>query len=58
MNTYVPMRRANKKRRLRKLPSTARKGKKGQVLILWAAFPRKSVSPKNATYARNMGAHT
>ncbi len=35
-----------------------KKGKKGQVLILRPAFPRKSVSQKNATYARSMGAHT
>jgi hypothetical protein len=35
-----------------------KKGKKGQVLILRPAFPRKSVSPKIATYARNMGAPT
>ncbi len=34
-----------------------KKGKKGQVLILRPAFPRKSVSQKIATYARNMGAH-
>jgi hypothetical protein len=35
-----------------------KKGKKGQVLILRSAFPRKSVLQKNATYARSMGAHT
>jgi hypothetical protein len=35
-----------------------KKGKKGQVLILRPAFPRKSVSQKNATYANSMGAHT
>jgi hypothetical protein len=35
-----------------------KKGKKGQVLILRPAFPRKSISQKNATYARSMGAHT
>jgi hypothetical protein len=35
-----------------------KKGKKGQVLILRPAFPRKPVSQKNATYARSMGAHT
>ncbi len=35
-----------------------KKGKKGQVLILRPAFPRKSVSQKNSTYARNMGVHT
>jgi hypothetical protein len=35
-----------------------KKGKKGQVLILRPAFPRKSVSQKIATYARSMGAHT
>ncbi len=35
-----------------------KKGKKGQVLILWPAFPRKSVSQKNATYARSMGVRT
>ncbi len=34
MNAYVPLRRASKKRRPRKLPSTARKGRKGPVLIL------------------------
>ncbi len=36
----------------------SKKGKKGQVLILRPAFPRKSVSQKVATYARSMGAHT
>jgi hypothetical protein len=35
-----------------------KKGKKGQVLILRPAFPRKSVSQKNATSARSMEAHT
>jgi hypothetical protein len=35
-----------------------KKGKKGQVLILRPVFPKKSVSQKIATYARNMGAHT
>jgi hypothetical protein len=35
-----------------------KKGEKGWVLILRPAFPRKSVLQKNATYARNMGAHT
>jgi hypothetical protein len=35
-----------------------KKGKKGQVLILRPAFPRKPVSPEIATYARSMGAHT
>ncbi len=35
-----------------------KKGKKGQVLILRPAFPRKSILQKIATYARNMGAHT
>jgi hypothetical protein len=52
------MRRASKKRRLRKLPLTARKGRKGQILILQPAFPRKSVLQKIASYARSMGAHT
>jgi hypothetical protein len=36
----------------------SKKGKKGQVLILRPAFPRKSVSQKNATNVRSMGAHT
>jgi hypothetical protein len=35
-----------------------KKGEKGQVLILRPAFPRKSISQKNATYAKSMGAHT
>ncbi len=35
-----------------------KKGEKGQVLILRPAFPRKSVSPNIATYARNMGVPT
>jgi hypothetical protein len=35
-----------------------KKGKKGQVLILRPAFTRKYVSPKIATSARSMGAHT
>jgi hypothetical protein len=35
-----------------------KKGKKGQVLILWPAFPRKPVLPKNAISARSMGART
>ncbi len=35
-----------------------KKGKKGQVLILRPAFPRKSILPKIATSARSMGAHT
>jgi hypothetical protein len=35
-----------------------KKGKKGQVLILRPAFPRKPVLQKIATYARSMGAHT
>jgi hypothetical protein len=36
----------------------SKKEKKGQVLILRPAFPRKSVLQKNATYARSMGVHT
>ncbi len=35
-----------------------KKGKKGQVLILRPAFPRKSILRNIATYARSMGAHT
>ncbi len=35
-----------------------KKGKKGLVLILRSAFPRKSVLQKVATYVRNMGAPT
>ena len=35
-----------------------KKGKKGQVLILRSAFPRKSDLQNIATYARSMGAHT
>ncbi len=53
------MRRASKKRRLRNLPSTARKGKNGQVLILRLAFPRKSVSQKSCDLCKKHGgAHT
>ncbi len=55
MNAYVPMRRASKKRRLRKLPSMERKGKKGQVLILRPAFPRKSVSQKKCDLCKKHG---
>jgi hypothetical protein len=32
-----------------------KKGKKGQILILRPAFPRKPISPKIAAYARSMG---
>jgi hypothetical protein len=32
-----------------------KRGKKGQVLILWPAFPRKSVLQKIATNARTWG---
>ncbi len=35
-----------------------KRGKKGQVLILRPAFPRKPISQKIATYTRSMGAHT
>ncbi len=41
----------------RSLPSTERKGKNGQVLILRSAFPRKSDLRRIATCVRNMGAH-
>jgi hypothetical protein len=49
------MRRASKKRSLRNLPSTARKGKKGQVLILRPAFPRKSVLQKKCNLCKKHG---
>ncbi len=53
------MRRASKKRSLRNLPSTARKGKKGQVLILRPVFPRKSISQKKSDLCKKHGgAHT
>ena len=42
----------------RNLPSMARKGKRGQVLILRSAFPRKSDLQSIATYARSMVAPT
>jgi hypothetical protein len=51
------MRRASQVRNPRNLPSTERKGKNGQVLILWSVFPRKSDLRKIATCVRNMGAH-
>ncbi len=41
----------------RNLPSTERKGKNSQVLILRSAFPRKSDLRRIATCVRNMGAH-
>ncbi len=43
------------RRSLRKLPSTERKGKKGQVLILRPAFPRKSVSAKKCDLCKKHG---
>ncbi len=53
------MRRASKKRSLGSLPSTARKGKKGQVLILRPAFPRKSILQKKCNLCKKHGgAHT
>ncbi len=41
----------------RSLPSTERKEKNGQVLILRPVFPRKSNLRSIATCERNMGAH-
>jgi hypothetical protein len=41
----------------KKSSSNEKKGKNGQVLILWSAFPRKSDVRRIATCVRNMGAH-
>jgi hypothetical protein len=51
------MRRTNRMRNPRSLPSMERKGKNGQVLILRPAFPRKSNLRSIATCVRNMGVH-
>jgi hypothetical protein len=51
------MRRANRMRNPRNLPSTERKGKNGQVLIPRSVFPRKSDLRRIGTCVRNMGAH-
>jgi hypothetical protein len=58
LNAYVPLRRASKKRRLRKLPSTARKGKRPGIDST-ARVPKKVRFAKNCNLCKKHGgAHT